>query len=142
MLVTLPSPKLLETPPIDHDLESPSKARQRFHNAFKLVTKELKMRQRLLQKSPITPDAPSTSADDEKSLFLQKQKQESVGYIVMNNSDKEPRLEGQATAGSPFDAQGQQANNTGPRSWLKPFRLVCLYYLSPVISNDSLVNTG
>jgi hypothetical protein len=142
MLVTSPSPQLLETPPMDHDLESPSKARQRFHNAFKLVTKELKMRQRLLHKSPITPDAPSTGADNGTSLFSQKQKRGSIGHISANSSEKEPRSGGQVTAGSLFDTQEQQENSMGPRSWLKPFRLVCPDPLNSAILNDPLVNTG
>jgi hypothetical protein len=142
MLVRSPSPQLLETPPMDHDLESPSRARQRFHNAFKLVTKELKMRQRLLHKSPITPDAPSAGADEGTSLFSQKPKRESVGHVLVNSSEKGPRLGGQTMAGSPFDAQEQQENNTGPRSWLKPFRLVCPDLSDPAIPNDPLVNTG
>jgi hypothetical protein len=136
-----PSRQLLETPPIDYDLESPSRARQRFHNAFKLVTNELKARQRLLRKSPITPSPPLTRVDDQTSLFSEKQ--ESIRHIATNSSEKESRP-GRLTPASPsFDTQEQQGNSAGPRSWLKPFRLVCIYPFHPAISDDLLpVNTG
>lgn len=59
MLISSPSPQFLETPPIDYDLESPSKARQRFHRAYKLVTDELRLRVAHLRKSPLTPNMPT-----------------------------------------------------------------------------------
>ena len=137
MLISSPSPQLLETPPIDYDLESPSKARQRFHRAYKLVTDELRSRITHLRKSPITPDPPTR--DD--SAVSQNPMPEP---FMRTSVEKEDRMDNQIQprVTSPVeDAREPQENDAGPRSWLKPFRLVsrshCEIYTANCFSVDT-----
>lgn len=80
-----PSP-FLETPPIDYENESPSRARQRFHRAFKIVTEELRQRVAHLRK----PSLSELLVQEEDKLASTSQKSPKIPARVVPSFASEP----------------------------------------------------
>lgn len=121
----------LDTPPIDHEDESPSVAKQRFQRAYKLVTKELRQRVAHLRKSPITPEHPaSASVASEHSQIVYKE-----DPVPIQESQQIDRPTGESQSYTDDYLQSEPAlyeatevsePTVKSRAWMKPLRLSTL----------------